>query len=747
PRSLRKIRYRSFYFKNDGNIVLFTNDFKILVYSHIGDELILISSRKIYSDKVREVMIEDNKIWAISSNYLFQWDLDAFQFEFSYSLWFTTNQVENVTMRGNLILVKYRNEISIFSKENHFPIRNIRIEGEVSIKILSNYYLLAFNLPKKDEKQDLRLYHTTDDNKQPVEGSKIFNDDNIENGIIPFEYNLESRRAFGFVDCRISSINLTKFNLHEWFEANHIDDDIIVGWNTYLNQPSESQCNDTLAFPDLENIKTLVSNQDKIDDTYDEPNRSEKQETLNLRATPSDTSEELCSKELKELEGFDQIVRYWRILDNNELALHQTMCNDFRPEFRCITIYKYDKSIKIKYFYFNDDENFNAENFESGLPMMDVEAFFEHKENSFVPSFDEFKCTKLVKEDPKKNLKFLNIITLSMKELYTTYPDYISKFNSEIFMILDPSSENIIDSNYLYGDLYHFYTFNEEIEIELGMSKHIRKISEYCAFELGIIFVFSTLFIPYNAPLYFYAILALLISTLLILSRFTSVISILLIFLRSVSSKIIATFYSYYYKIFERDSKVKQRITLVVPYVNYSCYTLEYNWLKEIFKPQSSVFVDTCKKDFYTNWNGEAIIDFKWKIASYSSNFITQEIRNKLYQISIGIGFLYLASELRQFIWNPKKYFSRIVNWFDLCAYLPAFLVSIYWIKHQSAPYWALSVSFILAIILASVTHAFFFLLHPRDFSDSLTTQDPSDPNNPWTISKTFHQTDENGKA
>ncbi|CAG8539000.1 973_t:CDS:2 [Funneliformis caledonium] len=120
----------------------------------------------------------------------------------------------------------------------------------------------------------------------------------------------------------------------------------------------------------------------------------------------------------------------------------------------------------------------------------------------------------------------------------TTYPDYISKFNSEMFMILDPSSENIIDSNYLNGDLYHFYTFNEEIEIELGTSKHIRKIGEYCAYVLVI-----------------------------------------------------------------------------------------------------------------------------------------------------------------------------------------------------------------LAIILASVAHAFFLLLHPRDFSDSLTTQDPSDPNNPWTISKTFHQTDENGKA
>ncbi|CAI2184356.1 15595_t:CDS:2 [Funneliformis geosporum] len=69
-----------------------------------------------------------------------------------------------------------------------------------------------------------------------------------------------------------------------------------------------------------------------------------------------------------------------------------------------------------------------------------------------------------------------------------------------------------------------------------------------------------------------------------------------------MSPKLIGAFYSIYYKIFERNFKVKQYITLIVPYMSYSCYPSDYRWT-EIFKPQQSVFVNTCKKDFYANWN------------------------------------------------------------------------------------------------------------------------------------------------
>ncbi|POG77361.1 hypothetical protein GLOIN_2v1548269, partial [Rhizophagus irregularis DAOM 181602=DAOM 197198] len=48
------------------------------------------------------------------------------------------------------------------------------------------------------------------------------------------------------------------------------------------------------------------------------------------------------------------------------------------------------------------------------------------------------KCIKLVKEDLKRNLKLLNIITSSMYDLYKKYPDYLTQFNSEMFLVLDP---------------------------------------------------------------------------------------------------------------------------------------------------------------------------------------------------------------------------------------------------------------------------------------------------------------------
>ncbi|PKB92034.1 hypothetical protein RhiirA5_446377, partial [Rhizophagus irregularis] len=96
----------------------------------------------------------------------------------------------------------------------------------------------------------------------------------------------------------------------------------------------------------------------------------------------------------------------------------------------------------------------------------------------------------------------------------------------------------------------------------------------------------------------------------------------------------------------------------------YSRYPLEYSFWNELFYPPSSVFTDTCIKEFYSNWNGEAIIRFKWNkfgrayyiiswllfmvflicftIASYPTNSITsREIRIKLYQTSTSYEFLW----------------------------------------------------------------------------------------------------------
>ncbi|RIA86066.1 hypothetical protein C1645_829825 [Glomus cerebriforme] len=116
------------------------------------------------------------------------------------------------------------------------------------------------------------------------------------------------------------------------------------------------------------------------------------------------------------------------------------------------------------------------------------------------------ECTKLVKDDPNRNLKFLNIITSTMNGLYKKYPNFLTKFDSEMFIFLDPEQ---INNN---KDYSHFHTFSQEIEI--------RKSSK--------------------------------------------------------SSQLLKLFKS---------------------------------WWKEMFYPQSSEFVNTCEKEFYTNWNGGAVVN------------------------------------------------------------------------------------------------------------------------------------------
>ncbi|CAB4441941.1 unnamed protein product [Rhizophagus irregularis] len=810
---------------------------------------------------INGVFIDDDNIWVISSHYLFHWDLETFQLKFSYSLGFTAKYYEHgkltVLTKGNSIAVKYMdyeiNEIAIFLKDVHFPIRNIQLKDTDTkiefCEVQNNDYLLAFNLPRKDEKQNIILYNITDINAQPKDASMIFN----EKKFILYEYNSESKKAFGLVDGKFSYINLVDLNWHEFFES-HKEDDDLVGWNDYLCQTFKKYYyNDTLAFPDMENIRSLLSesknmkevvrslfsheyknkniatkdinfnNQkykwrielkiDKLDelDELDELDKLDKLDELDElgkldKLSVYSDKEFLCSKDLGI--KFTKFTRLnWKILNNNALALRLDY-NGF------IIIYEYDihnKCIKTQYFVYKR-KMLNIKDFSGPiLPMIvateiaDLDTYINRKQYftqlsesiisiiederclakygptlllNLIKSTDSEltrhiediynKCINLVKEDPKRNMKFLNIIISSMNDLYKKYPDYITKFNSEMFMILD---DERIHSD---GDHSHFYTLSDEVEI--------RKIYE----DTTINYVIG------NIKILIKILIILIILFLTILILLLPFIIIYIIFSRTE-----------FLDFLKHERQRKQQIVLITPYIDYSRYPSEYSSWKEIFFPQSSVFVNTCKKEFYLNWNGEAIINFKWKkfgriyyftiwlifmvflvcftIASYPTNSITRKVRINLYRTTIAFGFFHLIFELRQFIWNPKKYFLSIWNLFDLSAYLSATIASICWIKYGDIPYWALSIScllldlkfllffrvfeyfgvyfaiifgvakrvfsflVVLAIIILSFAHAFFLLLHPENLLDSLNAQNPNDLNNPWTLSNTYNQVDENG--
>ncbi|CAB5351322.1 unnamed protein product [Rhizophagus irregularis] len=488
-----KMSSPSINFRKNGDLIL-SHGSEISIYhskhDKMSNELSLVSSYKL-SNYTNEVFIDDDNIWIISQNYLFHWDLKTFQLKFSYSLGFTTGYYDvslivfTVITKGNLIAVKYINhhneinEIAIFIKNVHSPIRNIQSKNsDMKIELCqvqNNVYLLAFNIPKKDENQDIILYSITDINKQqPIDASKIFNDEDSENKFILYEYNSESKEAFGLVDGKFSYINLSDLNLHGFFES-HKEDDDLVGWNDYLGQTFKYYYNDTLAFPDMENIKSLsfesCNDMEKIrslfSEEYENINfnnqkykwRMElKNDKLDKLSVYSDKEEFLCSKDL----GIEFTTFNWKILNNNALALRLDY-NKF------IVIYEYDihnKRIKTQYFIFKGEGQIDF----SGpiLPMIDT-----------------------------KDIAIL-------KEFY--YKQYFTQLSE------DPFNEGI--KNYYYS---HFHTFSHEAEI--------------------------------------------------------------------------------------RKMQSKQQIVLIVPYIDYSRYPLEYSFWKEIFYPQSSVFTDTCIKEFYSNWN------------------------------------------------------------------------------------------------------------------------------------------------
>ncbi|CAG8508248.1 4235_t:CDS:2 [Rhizophagus irregularis] len=402
----------------DGDLLIFNND-KISIYHSAHDKISLMSSHRLssYNEVITGVSIDDNNIWIVSPHYLFHWDFEKFQLKFSYSLRFTTTYTDEddegdkskniykkftVIHKESLIGVKYCNEIAIFLENVHFPIRNIQLKDTDTkiefCEVQNNDYLLAFNLPKKDEKQNIVLYNINDINKQPIDASMIFN----EKKFILYEYNSESKKAFGLVDGKFSYINLLDLNWHEFFES-HKEDDDLVGWNDYLGQTFKYYYNDTLAIPDMENIKSLHSPSESknmkeirslFSDEYENKNIATKDINFNNQkykwrielkndelgelSVYSDKEEFLCSKDL----GIKFTRLNWKILNNNALALRLNYDN--------IIIYEYDihnKCIKTQYFIYKKEGLIDF----SGpiLPMIDTKDIANLKKDNHKQYFTQ----------------------------------------------------------------------------------------------------------------------------------------------------------------------------------------------------------------------------------------------------------------------------------------------------------------------------------------------------------------------
>jgi len=156
--------------------------------------------------------------------------------------------------------------------------------------------------------------------------------------------------------------------------------------------------------------------------------------------------------------------------------------------------------------------------------------------------------------------------------------------------------------------------------------------------------------------------------------------------------------------IFYKNPSTPNSPTLIflVPLPKYACYPKDYNWWNEIFKPKPSIFVKTINNEFYDTWNGEAILNFKWNnyrkyyyigiwlyfmiffgcfaIAStVPPNYLSNNIRTYLLIICAVLGIIHLVIfEIRQFIWNSKKWIFNPWNFFGLGSFAVPTAIALY---------------------------------------------------------------------
>jgi hypothetical protein len=145
--------------------------------------------------------------------------------------------------------------------------------------------------------------------------------------------------------------------------------------------------------------------------------------------------------------------------------------------------------------------------------------------------------------------------------------------------------------------------------------------------------------------------------------------------------------FTYFTKIFNKQ-ETKPKLTFIVPFPGYVTYPKDYNFLEELLiKPKSNPFSRTQNNELYKTWNGEAIINFKWRVFGryyYAGIWIlfiiyltcftlasipydifnNEDNRRNLFFSSIIFGFIHLLFEFRQFIWSPIRWISDIWNLF-----------------------------------------------------------------------------------
>ncbi|GBC07473.1 hypothetical protein RclHR1_00750007 [Rhizophagus clarus] len=355
--------------------------------------------------------------------------------------------------------------------------------------------------------------------------------------------------------------------------------------------------------------------------------------------------------------------------------------------------------------------------------------------------------------------KILSIITASFSELHDIYPNYAKKVISTLTIYNGGNNHDLKMRNTDKEQKEHLESCSDYKDSKISKIINYKfRFNEflYSPLELSFLFIiiilYLSLFFVYNHR---DVLVSLILATLVVW------LVIIMMGPAAVPLEIRRT-----------------SVELFVPLINFSTYPLKSksksirsNFLKKIFltptSNESNEFIknhygkyskiseiQSC--DLYSDWNGEALINFKWdhfaKFYHYCNWFIftiflfvfafSTVYPTKFLIIDIIFGLFLLFIEARKFIFHPKKYVWSEINYVNLKMILFLFPTEIF------GPYLSLlrhvakhifSFILILLFLILAFAHAFFILLRPINSFDASQPVFDDDPNNPWNMASTYN--------
>ncbi|CAG8484138.1 7134_t:CDS:2 [Paraglomus brasilianum] len=356
------------------------------------------------------------------------------------------------------------------------------------------------------------------------------------------------------------------------------------------------------------------------------------------------------------------------------------------------------------------------------------------------------------------HIAYMGVITPSLPQISELFSDMVFSLFPKSMLVLDPNCEFV---NRLPITPSHLYAFTSKFHSQnaLTCSVNLRLRLELLEDDIKEMSRFRIFWVRK-----FFRILAVLKTT----------------------SHVLYKPYLTAHKYFIHGTR-RSTLTFIVPLPKYCTYPENYSFWQDAIFPVSSPFVtgtSNNKSVFYQTWDGEAIINFKWKtFVSHTEEFIQDDHRRRLLYTTVVIGCWHIHFELRQFIWSPSRYITSLWNWIDCGAYGLPLVTTFYLLCNVTAPEWVSPIAalllwtkllvllrpfeyfgiyiaimigvaqqvfsflIVLGIMILGFAHAFFILLKPQPGAsvDTPPSLNDNDPNNPWKLTATFNTVNNDG--